>query len=540
MVAAHRRGHRRHHRGVAGVAFDETAAAPDWAFFSTATRLWELGAGALLATALGPLGRIPVAVKPVLSWLGVALIGASFVLIDAQSGFPAPWALLPVAGTLLVLAAGVDGEPLFQVLLGNRVSAYLGDLSYSLYLVHWPVIVLLATLMSTSAHYYLGRAGADLRAGPGAPPSRRGAAARRQPGADPPGSPRPAARASADRTIHQGRRGGGVDPAGRQPDHLRPATRRLPLTRGPRCAAPLRYRGPMIQPIRRVAVLLLLVSCLSSLIACSRDESGSDTASSASPTSSTAPEDYQQIPGTRVSLRPTAGLQLDPSLPGLARPGSLTSVVVVDQQQSTGQSPDQVLAEIDASFRDQERASRDGLQLSEPRRTEIAGFPAVVVSGTQNRAGVVFLKVLAALAPPDSFVTITGTAEQTGPITADQLIGLISDARWSNQRAPSDLGITVTPSAGYQEVPSGGSLQLSLGGQTGPDVPVFLASPSRGFGNAVPPQARRQFAERRFVQLPGNPAPGAGHRHHHRGAARRRDRRRVGRRNHLCRHGFHR
>ncbi|WP_137145444.1 hypothetical protein [Mycolicibacterium sp. CR10] len=264
----------------------------------------------------------------------------------------------------------------------------------------------------------------------------------------------------------------------------------------------------MVQPMRRVAVLLLLVSCLSSLIACSRDESGSDTASSASPTSSTAPDEYQQIPGTRVLLRPTAGLQLDPSLPGLARPGSLTSVVVVDQQQSTGQSPDQVLAEIDASFRDQERATRDGLQLSEPRRTEIAGFPAVVVSGTQNRAGVVFLKVLAALAPPDSFVTITGTAEQTGPITADQLIGLISDARWSDQRAPSDLGITVTPSAGYQEVPSGGSLQLSLGGQTGPDVPVFLASPSRGFGNAVPPQARRQFAERRFVQLPGNPAPG--------------------------------
>ena len=138
-----------------GWAFYETAAAPNWAFFSTATRLWELAAGALLATALGPLGRIPVAVKPVLSWLGVALIGASFILIGAHSGFPAPWALLPVAGTLLVLAAGVDGEPLFQGLLGNRVSTYLGDLSYSLYLVHRPVIVLLATIMATSAHYYL-------------------------------------------------------------------------------------------------------------------------------------------------------------------------------------------------------------------------------------------------------------------------------------------------------------------------------------------------------------------------------------------------
>lgn len=264
----------------------------------------------------------------------------------------------------------------------------------------------------------------------------------------------------------------------------------------------------MVKPRQRVAVLLLLAIFLSSPTACSRDKSSSGTTASASSTPAGAPADYQQIPGTRVSLRPIDGLQLDPSLPGLARPGSLTSVVVVDQQQSTGQSAEQVLAEIETSLRDRERASGDGLQLGEPRRTEIAGLPAVVVSGTQNRAGVMFLKVLATLAPPDSFVTITGTAEQDGPISDKQLVALVSDARWSDQRAPSDLGIAVTPSAEYQEVATSGSIQLSLGGRSGPEVPVFLASPSRGFGNAVPPPARRQFAGRRFGQLPGNPAPG--------------------------------
>lgn len=138
-----------------GWALYETATAPAWAYFSTASRMWELGAGALLATMLGPLARIPVAVKPVLSWAGLALIGAGMILIGEQSAFPAPWALLPVAGALLVISAGVDGEPLFQGLLGNRVSTYLGDISYSLYLVHWPVVVVLATMMATSAHYYL-------------------------------------------------------------------------------------------------------------------------------------------------------------------------------------------------------------------------------------------------------------------------------------------------------------------------------------------------------------------------------------------------
>lgn len=133
----------------------ETAAAPHRAFFNTAARVWELGAGALLATAVGTLATLPVWLRPVLSWAGVALIIASLIIIDpASDGFPVPWALLPVAGTILVIAAGVGSEPLFQPLLRNRAATYVGDLSYALYLVHWPVIVLLATAMETNVYYY--------------------------------------------------------------------------------------------------------------------------------------------------------------------------------------------------------------------------------------------------------------------------------------------------------------------------------------------------------------------------------------------------
>lgn len=79
------------------------------------------------------------------------------MLIDpASGGFPVPRALLPVIGTALVIAAGVGGEPMLQTLLGNRATTYCGDLSYALYLVHWPVIVLLATAIDTTVYFYVG------------------------------------------------------------------------------------------------------------------------------------------------------------------------------------------------------------------------------------------------------------------------------------------------------------------------------------------------------------------------------------------------
>lgn len=127
-----------------------------WAYFDTLARLWEFGVGALLAIGAGALTRIPLSAKPVLSWGGLGLIAASLFLIGENSrGFPAPWALLPVAGAALVIAAGIDGEPVYQDFLRNPASTYIGDLSYSLYLVHWPCIVILGALMKPSWAYYL-------------------------------------------------------------------------------------------------------------------------------------------------------------------------------------------------------------------------------------------------------------------------------------------------------------------------------------------------------------------------------------------------
>lgn len=137
-------------------AIYETSSSPTWAYFNTFSRAWELGVGALLATAVGILAKIPTVVKPFLTWLGLGVIAVSMLIIgENASGFPAPLALLPVCGAALVIAAGVGGEPNYQGFLRNPVSNYIGNISYSLYLVHWPVIVIIGALMDVSISFYL-------------------------------------------------------------------------------------------------------------------------------------------------------------------------------------------------------------------------------------------------------------------------------------------------------------------------------------------------------------------------------------------------
>ncbi|MDR6414910.1 acyltransferase family protein [Pseudarthrobacter sulfonivorans] len=123
-------------------AISETSTSPTLAYFSTLSRTWELGIGALTALAAPFIARIPAWLTPLLSWSGLVGIIASLFVVDATSGFPAPGALLPVLSTGLVIAAGCGGHPHYLAPLTNRVSQYLGDISFSLYLWHFPIIVL--------------------------------------------------------------------------------------------------------------------------------------------------------------------------------------------------------------------------------------------------------------------------------------------------------------------------------------------------------------------------------------------------------------
>ncbi len=124
-----------------------TATAPAAAYFQTPTRVWELGVGAVLALALT--GRAAawlqagVARAVVLRWAGVAAIAVAAVTLSSGSPFPGWLALLPVLGTAAVIAAGDTGprDP-SSWLVARRPTQFVGDVSYAVYLWHWPVIVL--------------------------------------------------------------------------------------------------------------------------------------------------------------------------------------------------------------------------------------------------------------------------------------------------------------------------------------------------------------------------------------------------------------
>lgn len=109
-----------------------TPTMPAGSFFLLPARLWEHLAGALVF--LHARDRVP---DVRLTAIGLALLAASFLFLDAGTPFPGQAALLPVAGTVLVLIGRFPGP-----LLENPVLQFTGTISYSLYLWHWPLVVL--------------------------------------------------------------------------------------------------------------------------------------------------------------------------------------------------------------------------------------------------------------------------------------------------------------------------------------------------------------------------------------------------------------
>ncbi|MFB4420534.1 acyltransferase family protein [Streptomyces sp. QL37] len=120
-----------------------TNASAPWAYFGSFTRAWELGAGALLALGTGRLERLPAALAAPLTWLGLACVTLAALRYDDGTPYPGHHALLPVAGTVLVLAGGCAPTAHGAGwLLGRRPMVWLGGLSYGWYLWHWPLLVM--------------------------------------------------------------------------------------------------------------------------------------------------------------------------------------------------------------------------------------------------------------------------------------------------------------------------------------------------------------------------------------------------------------
>ena len=128
--------------GSLGLSLWMTAVSGPWAYYSLPTRAWQLAAGGALALAMLSPRRLPAPIATPLGWIGVVLIVASLVLIGPMTAYPGMAAAVPTLGALALIAAGTaTGSPGWLV-LGRAPLRWLGRISYSLYLWHWPILVL--------------------------------------------------------------------------------------------------------------------------------------------------------------------------------------------------------------------------------------------------------------------------------------------------------------------------------------------------------------------------------------------------------------
>lgn len=116
-------------------------------FYLLPTRAWELMVGAVLALKMVP--ALPERWRSPTALAGLVLILVPVVLFDSKTPFPGMAALPPVLGAAFLIHAGVGGTTIASPLLTAKPVVWIGLFSYSLYLWHWPILVL--------SRYYLVR-----------------------------------------------------------------------------------------------------------------------------------------------------------------------------------------------------------------------------------------------------------------------------------------------------------------------------------------------------------------------------------------------
>lgn len=115
----------------------QTQTSPIWAFYSLPTRAWELGVGALLLFVPEKYLR-----NRYFPWIGVIGIAIASLNFDENTAFPGINALLPVVATAILIGTIPIWPRFFNDLSNNRIAQWLGEISYPLYLWHWPALVL--------------------------------------------------------------------------------------------------------------------------------------------------------------------------------------------------------------------------------------------------------------------------------------------------------------------------------------------------------------------------------------------------------------
>ena len=127
-----------------------TESNPTEAFYLLPFRAWELGFGGLLAFLQVKYikdYKISGLVNEFLSLIGLFLILGSIFYFNENTPFPSFWALFPVIGTTLLILSAKDQKTLVSKMLSLKPVVFVGMISYSLYLWHWPMLVFNAAIV---------------------------------------------------------------------------------------------------------------------------------------------------------------------------------------------------------------------------------------------------------------------------------------------------------------------------------------------------------------------------------------------------------
>ena len=109
-------------------------------FYLLPTRAWELLFGSFLSLEVIPKLESNVQ-RNLVSFIGLSLIIFSICFYTESTLFPGVAALAPVLGASFIIHSGKGGASIVKKLLSYKPIVYIGLISYSLYLWHWPLIV---------------------------------------------------------------------------------------------------------------------------------------------------------------------------------------------------------------------------------------------------------------------------------------------------------------------------------------------------------------------------------------------------------------
>ena len=111
-------------------------------FFLPVTRFWELLMGSILAVSIKYISNNNKTLNNIIALIGLLLLLIPVELLDYSSIFPGLNALYPVLGATLIIYSGTRNDTYVSSFLSNKYIRYIGLISFSLYLWHWPIIAL--------------------------------------------------------------------------------------------------------------------------------------------------------------------------------------------------------------------------------------------------------------------------------------------------------------------------------------------------------------------------------------------------------------